>query len=58
MTELAARLRPMLPENHAQLPQLPGILSLGGGLRTEVKLNPDGHGSMNATLPLFVNGKP
>ena len=40
MTELAARLRPMLPANHAQLPLLPGILSLGGGLRTEVKFEP------------------
>jgi len=56
MTELAARLRPVLPANHAQLPLLPGILSLGGGLRTEVKLNADGHGSVNATLPLFPNG--
>jgi hypothetical protein len=53
MTELAARLRPLLPANHAQLPLLPGILSLGGGLRTEVKLNPDGHGTVNAMLPLF-----
>jgi hypothetical protein len=56
MTELAARLRPLLPANHAQLPLLPGILSLGGGLRTEVKLNPDGHGTVNATLPLFPAG--
>jgi len=56
MTELAARLRPLLPANHAQLPLLPGILSLGGGLRTEIKLNPDGHGTVNAMLPLFPTG--
>ena len=56
MTELAARLRPLLPANHAQLPLLPGILSLGGGLRTEVKVNPDGHGTVNAMLPLFPTG--
>jgi hypothetical protein len=56
MTELAARLRSLLPANHAQLPLLPGILSLGGGLRTEVKLNPDGHGTVNAILPLFPTG--
>jgi hypothetical protein len=56
MTELAARLRPLLPANHAQLPLLPGILSLGGGLRTEVKLNPDGHGTVNAILPVFPTG--
>lgn len=55
MTEIADRLRPLLPANHAQLPLLPGILSLGGGLRTEVKLKPDGHGTINARLPLFPN---
>lgn len=53
MTEVAARLRPLLPAGHAQLPLLPGILSLGGGLRTEVKMNPDGHGSVRMTLPLM-----
>ncbi len=58
MTELAARLRSLLPANHEQLPLLPGILSLGGGLRTEVNLKPDGHGSINARLPLFPNGIP
>ena len=49
----ATRLRPLLPANLARLPLLPGIQSLGGGLRTEVKLNSDGHGTVNAVPPLF-----
>lgn len=53
MTELAARLRPLIPPNHEQLQLLPGILSLGGGFRTQVSLKPDGHGSVQMTLPLF-----
>lgn len=53
ITAAAARLQPVLPPNHALLPLAPGILSLGGGLRTEVKMNADGHGSVNMTLPLF-----
>ena len=56
ITELAARLRPLLPANHAQLPLLPGILSLGGGPRTEVKLNPSGIDSVTMKLPLFPTG--
>ncbi len=55
MTDLAARLRPLLPAPHAQLPLLPGILSLGGGLRPEVTMKADGHGSVRMTLPLFPN---
>jgi hypothetical protein len=56
MTDLASRMKPMLPANHPQLHLLhllPGLLSLGEGFRTTVKMNEDGHGSMIMGLPLF-----
>lgn len=55
MTDLAARMRPLLPANHPQLNLLPGMLNLGEGFRTSIQVNPDGHGSMNMSLPLFPN---
>jgi hypothetical protein len=51
--EIAARLRPLLPGNDPKLALLPGVLSLGGGFRTEVKVGPDGHGTVDMRLPLF-----
>ena len=53
MKDLASRMQPMLPADHPQINLLPGVLSLGEGMRTTVKMNGDGHGSMNMTLPLF-----
>ena len=53
MKDLASRMQPMLPADHPQTNLLPGVLSLGEGMRTTVKMNGDGHGSMNMTLPLF-----
>ncbi len=53
MQDLATRVTPLLPANHAQLEMLPGLLNLGEGLRTTVKMNADGHGSVMMTLPMF-----
>lgn len=53
MKDVALRMQPMLPANHPSLDLLPGVLNLGEGMRTTVKMNGDGHGSVNMALPLF-----
>ena len=53
MKDLASRMQPMIPADHPQINLLPGVLSLGEGMRTTVKMNGDGHGRMNMMLPLL-----
>jgi hypothetical protein len=57
VTELAARVRTLLPADREHLDMLPGLLDLGRGLRSEVQINPDGRSVMLFKLPLLTPGK-
>ena len=46
MKDLASRMQPMLPADHPQINLLPGVLSLGEGMRTTVKMNGDDMASL------------
>lgn len=53
VTDLAKRVRPLLPANAAHLELLPGMLNLGAGPRTTIKVNTTGKDTVLMSFPLF-----